>query len=348
MTRKDLVVLWALTVVVALAAATLSFATLRDLAATVGFTPSLAWLLPIIVDLGALFASLVWLAGSHTPRARRLAKRTTWSLLVLSIAGNAVQHALSATADQWPRVVLVVLVSAVAPAVFGALVHLATLARERPVESDPVETAAEVVEEASTAVGLPFTPTRPTRTVCHVYRLYDDDDELLYVGVGYDVSARCRQHKRKKDWWSEVVRGSVTTYPTRRDALVAERDAIDAENPRHNVMPGGEFDQAASWPGSDWTQSDPTATRENIPPEELHAPERSAWVVDDQTLAARVTKWAAEEGSMPSRERIRVQYGVGSKRAERIRTMAFANAGSDSSQDPTDPQSTAEHRETLG
>ena len=53
------VVLSGLLLVVAAAAAVLSFAALRDLALLCGFAPTLAWLLPVVVDAGAAAGSLV-------------------------------------------------------------------------------------------------------------------------------------------------------------------------------------------------------------------------------------------------------------------------------------------------
>ena len=117
--------MWGLLTVVAAAAAVLSFASLRDLALLCGFAGSFAWLLPIVIDAGAAAGCLVWLGrGQHA--GRRFARSLTWVLLASSMAGNAVMHGLSAyqLAPPWW---LVVIVSAVAPAVLGAVVHLAVL-----------------------------------------------------------------------------------------------------------------------------------------------------------------------------------------------------------------------------
>lgn len=118
--------LYLLLAVVATAAAVLSFFALRDLALVCGFAVQLAWLLPVVVDAGAAAGSLVWLGGHVVARARRFARALALGLLALSVAANALGHGLEAfrLAPAWW---VVVIVSAVAPSVLGAVVHLAVL-----------------------------------------------------------------------------------------------------------------------------------------------------------------------------------------------------------------------------
>ncbi|WFG44366.1 DUF2637 domain-containing protein [Pseudonocardia alni] len=128
--------LYGLLVIVAAAAAVLSFTTLTALAGAVGFLPAgepfwqqpgTAWLLPVTIDVGAAAGSLVWL--SRTGRARAFGRALALALLGLSVAGNAVGHALAVADRPHPLVMglLVVIVSAIPPAVLGAVVHLAML-----------------------------------------------------------------------------------------------------------------------------------------------------------------------------------------------------------------------------
>ncbi len=119
-------VLYLLLAVVAGAAAMLSFAALRDLAELCGFAPVLAWLLPVVVDAGAAAGSLVWLRTGTGDRARRFARRLALGLLGLSVAANALGHGLAAYVLAPPWWVVVAL-SGIAPAVLGAMVHLAVL-----------------------------------------------------------------------------------------------------------------------------------------------------------------------------------------------------------------------------
>lgn len=122
--------LLAMLAVVAAAAAVLSFAALRDLARQCGFDPRLAWLLPVVVDAGAAAGSMVWLGAEASARARRFARALALGLLVLSVAANALGHVLEAY-RLVPAWWVVVGVSGIAPAVLGAVVHLAVLVGRR-------------------------------------------------------------------------------------------------------------------------------------------------------------------------------------------------------------------------
>lgn len=315
---------------------------------------------PLLVD--GLFAA-AWLRMRRRRQQGQPVGFLAWFTLQLSLAATLAGNVTAAfVGGQQTRDLWLVVAVAAWPAVAFALVwelvtgHDRALGDEQDGAEDggPVATPDEVVEQAVEEVGLPFASADPVRAVCHVYRLYDAEDALLYVGVGYDVAARARQHKRKKEWWSEVVRGAVTTYPTRRDALLAECDAIAGEKPRYNILPGGAFDHAAPWwsgRNDDWTPSDPIASRENVPAVELHAPVRGEGSEDDQTLADRVVLWAMEEGGMPSRERVRLRFNIGSKRAERIRGLAVelqGSAQSDPGPDSSDSTPRREREEATG
>ncbi|WP_433503218.1 DUF2637 domain-containing protein [Pseudonocardia halophobica] len=136
-------VLFALLLIVAVAAAVLSFAALRDLALMCGFAAWLAWLLPVVVDAGAAAGSLVWLGGWAAEPARRFARALALGLLTLSVAANALGHGLEAYGLAPPWWVVVV-VSAIAPAVLGAVVHLAVLVGRRRVPAAVDESPEEL------------------------------------------------------------------------------------------------------------------------------------------------------------------------------------------------------------
>ncbi|MFD5570403.1 GIY-YIG nuclease family protein [Streptomyces cadmiisoli] len=72
----------------------------------------------------------------------------------------------------------------------------------------------------------------PERTA--VYRLYDEAEQLLYVGVAVDPPVRFRQHRRDKPWWSQVNLREVEWFDDREAALKVEAEAIVRELPRHN------------------------------------------------------------------------------------------------------------------
>ena len=148
------ITLYVLLGVVATAAAVLSFSALSDLSLVCGFAAQLAWLLPVVIDAGAAAGSLVWLGGQANQAARSFARTLALALLTMSVAANALGHGLEAFRLE-PAWWVVVIVSAVAPAVLGAVVHLAVLVGrpqqvhefdEQPI---PYELAAEAYADDS-------------------------------------------------------------------------------------------------------------------------------------------------------------------------------------------------------
>jgi len=64
-----------------------------------------------------------------------------------------------------------------------------------------------------------------------LYRFFDAQNVLLYVGISINPPQRWNQHRVEKPWWMEVAQVTVE-YP--EDAVMAERLAIISENPRYN------------------------------------------------------------------------------------------------------------------
>ncbi|WP_329616440.1 GIY-YIG nuclease family protein [Streptomyces brevispora] len=73
----------------------------------------------------------------------------------------------------------------------------------------------------------------PERTA--LYRLYDADGSLLYVGVTRDPKRRFRDHRGKKRWWGEVSSHSIEWVDIESHALQMEVQAIVMESPKYNV-----------------------------------------------------------------------------------------------------------------
>ena len=70
---------------------------------------------------------------------------------------------------------------------------------------------------------------------CYLYRFFDLDERLLYVGITRDVGSRFSDHRRSSGWWSEVATCAIETTPGRAEAEYAEAVAILAERPLHNT-----------------------------------------------------------------------------------------------------------------
>jgi predicted GIY-YIG superfamily endonuclease len=70
-----------------------------------------------------------------------------------------------------------------------------------------------------------------------LYRFYDSEGRLLYVGITNDPHARWAAHARKNadSWWSKVCVAHTEWCSTRDDAERAEVAAIKREAPLHNI-----------------------------------------------------------------------------------------------------------------
>lgn len=68
-----------------------------------------------------------------------------------------------------------------------------------------------------------------------VYRLYDAEGTLLYIGSAYDPDERCKGHQGKP-WWVKVARRTEEWFGHRNAAYREELKAIRAESPRYNQM----------------------------------------------------------------------------------------------------------------
>lgn len=73
--------------------------------------------------------------------------------------------------------------------------------------------------------------------VAHIlYRIYGDDEQLLYIGVTANPGIRVTEHSETKSWWQSVRSITLQNFPSRAELMWAERVAIKTEDPLHNVM----------------------------------------------------------------------------------------------------------------
>ena len=71
-----------------------------------------------------------------------------------------------------------------------------------------------------------------------IYRLFDEGDRIIYVGISNNPRARWEGHAADKPWWADVATREIEWFETRADAERAERQEISAHSPRWNVAPG--------------------------------------------------------------------------------------------------------------
>lgn len=76
---------------------------------------------------------------------------------------------------------------------------------------------------------------RVTQERTALYRLYDLNDSLLYVGIANNPATRWSYHAGEKTWWPQVERKTLQWFPSRAEAEQAEILAITTEDPRYNV-----------------------------------------------------------------------------------------------------------------
>lgn len=75
----------------------------------------------------------------------------------------------------------------------------------------------------------------------YVYRAFDADDRLIYIGATVYTDHRLTIHRTQSWWWALVARVAFEQHVDREAALAAEAAAIRAERPAFNLIdqPGG-------------------------------------------------------------------------------------------------------------
>ena len=68
-----------------------------------------------------------------------------------------------------------------------------------------------------------------------LYRHWNVDDELLYVGISLKPFQRLDQHESCSHWYGDISRVTIEYFDTRAQAEDAEREAIHCERPLHNI-----------------------------------------------------------------------------------------------------------------
>lgn len=81
-------------------------------------------------------------------------------------------------------------------------------------------------------VAVAPSPKPPVPT--DLYRRFDIQDRLLYIGITNDLARRAAAHEEGSTWMEFAVRSTTVRYPSRPDAEEAEETAIKAELPLFN------------------------------------------------------------------------------------------------------------------
>lgn len=74
----------------------------------------------------------------------------------------------------------------------------------------------------------------PLRTE-FIYRFYNSEMRLLYVGITWNPYMRWSDHARKKSWWNEVSHAEVWLCRDDRHARAVETWCIKNLDPLYNI-----------------------------------------------------------------------------------------------------------------
>jgi excinuclease UvrABC nuclease subunit len=77
-----------------------------------------------------------------------------------------------------------------------------------------------------------------------LYRFYDANDDLLYVGITKFFEPRLKQHYRNAEWFFDTAFVRLEHFATRQEVETAESYAIKNENPRYNIAKNPDKQQA--------------------------------------------------------------------------------------------------------
>lgn len=67
-----------------------------------------------------------------------------------------------------------------------------------------------------------------------LYRYFDKNGKLLYVGISLSTISRAAQHRMSAVWWGQAVRIEIERFDSRDSAAEAEAEAIKTESPIYN------------------------------------------------------------------------------------------------------------------
>jgi predicted GIY-YIG superfamily endonuclease len=68
-----------------------------------------------------------------------------------------------------------------------------------------------------------------------LYRHYDRNETLLYVGISANVFARIAGHKSTSKWFDDIAKITIENYESYAEVLEAEASAILSEKPLYNI-----------------------------------------------------------------------------------------------------------------
>lgn len=221
------------------------------------------------VAMPLAFAGAVHIEVDAQARGRTRTRRAIsagLAVLVIIASGlwswvHIVRLAIGAGATTWQAVLLPICIDGT------MIIALLVIHRRREQRHDeevavaagkrldlPPAVTDAITREHGVAVSQARTPTT-------IYRLLNEEGDLLYVGITSDVRTRMASHANTKEWWPQVADVVIRRYPTREQALLLEEHVIATEAPAYNRRIGAFSDSAT--PHGCWVAPVPPA--ESVP-----------------------------------------------------------------------------------
>ena len=70
----------------------------------------------------------------------------------------------------------------------------------------------------------------------YLYRHFNADGELLYVGITNNLGKRIKDHSKLSAWFEDIGNITVEKFDTREEVLERERQAIISEKAKYNIQ----------------------------------------------------------------------------------------------------------------
>jgi excinuclease UvrABC nuclease subunit len=77
-----------------------------------------------------------------------------------------------------------------------------------------------------------------------LYRFYNSDNVLLYVGITKFFDPRMRQHYKNSDWFFESSHAVFEHFQTRMEVEHRETEVIKLEKPLYNIAKNPDKEEA--------------------------------------------------------------------------------------------------------
>jgi predicted GIY-YIG superfamily endonuclease len=82
----------------------------------------------------------------------------------------------------------------------------------------------------------------------YLYRAFNKEGELLYIGISSQWHHRLHQHEKTSAWIEEADHVTIERFPDRETVAEAERRAVLTEKPRDNKVFAHDYESpAAHW-----------------------------------------------------------------------------------------------------